>query len=821
MDESVRGAATPLSMDPLIDQTELASSIPLASGGGWGRGVATALKSPGGKPQRVSSWLITSPNVAVSVLILLGVALASAWLVMWGRGMARYAPGQVASETRASRVNFDLVDKTATESDRQLARSRAPRVYVADEQVFADLRAALKNLPRAVAEASSLQDVTPELRSQFGLTEAALIELKDLSKDAAGLERFGDHVDRLESILRLRPIVEARAFELQQLAQSLFIEVRGGLERDQEAVTLPANVLARAKGQSAVRTLDQAADEAGFDPALRDVVVQRLVSMERPTYRFDEPLTLTRQDELAKLTPERRVRFATGQVIVLRGEPMTSEKLAWYDAERLAYRRSLQPWQRLMLDVGAGGVGLLTAIGLGATAATFMPRTLRRPRRLGPIALLLVSALLGATLVSYVDPSLAVPASAVAAMFVTALLSVVDDRRGALALGALVALATSVGLDLPIEASAAMLCGVGLAAWRLRAVRYRSSLVGASVLSGVAVGSAGVLLGSLARPITDLAMQQMLLESFIAGFGVMMVGFVLLGVLPLIERVFDITTGLTLIELRDPSQPLLRLLQQRAPGTYNHSVNVATLAEAACEAIGADGLLAYVGGLYHDVGKLHKPEYFVENQTPGINRHDRLTPAMSVLIIVAHVRDGLELAEEYRVPGALRHFIEAHHGTTLVEYFYHRARRAAESAAVGGGGDGGLSGGSSAVAPGLVPAGMPLEIEYRYPGPKPRTKEVAALMVCDAAESAVRTLPDVTPARIDATVRAIAQKRLMDGQFDECDLTLRELNLIVDAVARTLASFHHQRVAYPGGSAAAPAPSRAGGVASRAAVGVG
>ena len=262
----------------------------------------------------------------------------------------------------------------------------------------------------------------------------------------------------------------------------------------------------------------------------------------------------------------------------------------------------------------------------------------------------------------------------------------------------------------------------------------------------------------------------------------MSVGVLTLALLPTIERVFDVTTGMTLIELRDSKQPLLRQLQQRAPGTYNHSLNVAAIGEAAAEAIRADSLLTYVGALYHDIGKMNKPEYFVENQVGGPNKHDKLSPAMSLLVIVGHVKDGVAMAREANLPASIQHFIEAHHGTTLVEFFYNRARKQAEQTArKGEGGE----------------PDLPEEIEYRYPGPKPRTKECAILMLADAVESATRTMVEPTPSRIDALVRALANKRLMDGQFDECELTLRDLQTISESISKSVASIYHGRVLYP------------------------
>jgi putative nucleotidyltransferase with HDIG domain len=288
----------------------------------------------------------------------------------------------------------------------------------------------------------------------------------------------------------------------------------------------------------------------------------------------------------------------------------------------------------------------------------------------------------------------------------------------------------------------------------------------------------------LQLPITGAAARQALWDAGLAAAAGLLVAGVTLFVLPLLERAFDIITGMTLVELRDPKQPLLRRLQQAAPGTYNHSLNLGSLAEAAAEEIGADGLLAYVGALYHDIGKMNKPEYFVENQGGGPNRHDKLTPAMSLLVVVGHVKDGVEMARAYALPMSIQHFIESHHGTTLVEYFYHRARKRAMDAAESQG----LS---------EDDVHVPDEYEYRYPGPRPQTKEAAILMVADAVESAARALDDPTPARLESLVQSIANKRLLDGQFEDCDISLRDLHRITESVSRTLAGIHHSRIDYP------------------------
>jgi hypothetical protein len=249
------------------------------------------------------------------------------------------------------------------------------------------------------------------------------------------------------------------------------------------------------------------------------------------------------------------------------------------------------------------------------------------------------------------------------------------------------------------------------------------------------------------------------------------------GLLPLVERGFGVQTDLSLLELGDASHPLLRRLAQRAPGTYNHSINVASIAEAAADAIGANGLLVRVGAYFHDIGKMFKPEYFIENQSIGINQHDSLQPAMSTLVIIAHVKDGADLARSHHLPQPIIDFILQHHGTTLVEFFYREAARRSEEDPNG-----------EAVS----------DRDFRYPGPKPQSLEAAVLMLADTIESASRTLVDPTPARITNLVNSISRKKMDDGQFDECGLTFLQLNLVRSSLVKSLTAIYHARVRYPG-----------------------
>jgi putative nucleotidyltransferase with HDIG domain len=245
--------------------------------------------------------------------------------------------------------------------------------------------------------------------------------------------------------------------------------------------------------------------------------------------------------------------------------------------------------------------------------------------------------------------------------------------------------------------------------------------------------------------------------------------------LPAFEHLFHVTTDIRLLELSNQNLPLLRTLALEAPGTYQHSLVLGHLAEAAAEAIGADALLARVAGYYHDIGKTKMPDYFIENQPKGANRHDRLEPSMSALVIAMHVKEGVELARKARLPEQLVAAIREHHGTKLIRYFYQKALTKSGP-------------GESKIR----------ETEYRHQGPRPSTRVNGILMIADAVEAASRTLIDPTPAKIRAMIQTIVDDCLRDGQFDDCDLTMRDLAMIVETLERTVANVYHHRIDYPG-----------------------
>jgi putative nucleotidyltransferase with HDIG domain len=247
-------------------------------------------------------------------------------------------------------------------------------------------------------------------------------------------------------------------------------------------------------------------------------------------------------------------------------------------------------------------------------------------------------------------------------------------------------------------------------------------------------------------------------------------------IVPIFEYLFNYTTNLKLLEFANSTNIIMRDLLVKAPGTYHHSMLVGQLAGAGAEAIGANALLARVGAFYHDIGKIGKAQYFIENQSPGINPHNKLNPTMSARILVSHVRDGVKLAKDNKLGSAITDIVEQHHGTSLMKFFYGKAielNKDQEQVKV--------------VDP----------MDYRYPGPKPKSREAILVMIADSCEAACRSLEDPTPARIQTTVNTIINNMFVDGQFDESNITLKRLKIISQVYTKTLISINHTRIEYP------------------------
>lgn len=739
-----------------------------------------------------SRW-IQLPRVGWGVLVATVTILVCGVLASWSREQPLVAVGRVMNNTRTVRVPLDVEDPSATESKRESARQRTPRVYVADMAVLDELQASILNLPRTLAGLESIGQVDEKIREQFKLTPDLIAAIQAEEVDGKPRPEWERKVRALVLQLRSKPLLDKQTWQrsTQELNETNKLVVAGS------TLFVRRGDAANVDDPPSLTEFTQAmARAAGFTSLSLEVVVARLTSAPKPTFRFDPAATQQDANEAAALVQRVIQRNAVGEVIFRRGDVLIPARFELYKAELRAFKELAESWRVWLRRVAVVATVAAVTLACAGYAAMFSPSIRRNPGRMAGVGLIMCGALAVACVGSVATPAFAALTSVAPTVFVAVMLAIAYDQRVSMAFGVLHGVLVCAALDQGISTFAVILTGVSSVVWLLKEIRDRNTIFRMSILTAVGLALATAIAGLLDRPLTPQALREILTDSGLAAAAALVVGGLTLFILPTVEKVFDITTGLTLIELRDPRHPLLRELQQRAPGTYNHSLNVAAISEAAADAIGADSLLTYVGALYHDVGKVNKPDYFVENQSGGPNKHDKLSPAMSLLVIVGHVKDGLELAREFGLPRSLQHFIESHHGTTLVEYFYHRAReravlaekeaekqaeRRAEAQPDGG-------------EPEAVP--MPDEFEYRYPGPKPRSKAAAIVMLSDAIESATRTLAEPTPSRIDALVRSIANKRLLDGQFDDCEMSLRDLNLIAESISKSLASVYHGRITY-------------------------
>jgi len=427
---------------------------------------------------------------------------------------------------------------------------------------------------------------------------------------------------------------------------------------------------------------------------------------------------------------------------------------------------------------GALLVAFLLAV-LYAYVRTLQPKEVSRPRSLlliGTIVLIvLILARLGVAVANSLHQTLPhIPFSAMRAALPVplggVLLSVLFNSRLAFAGSLSLTILTGVMLEAPPAHFMLTLVGSVVGIFAMAGRQERTVFFRAGGAIGVAncytLIAFALLDGNTATLAADLV------GGVVNG---LMVAILATGLLPLLEHPFGRTTVFTLLELSNLNEPILKHLVLSAPGTYHHSIMVGTLAEAAAEAVGANALLCRVGAYYHDIGKTRHPTYFIENYADAGTRHEKLAPSLSRAIVMSHIKEGIEIAREHGLPETLVDMIPQHHGTRLVSFFYQRAKEAAD--------------------PELQAV---KEEDYRYPGPKPQTREAAILMLADAVEAATHTLTDPTPARIRGAVQKIINAIFVDGQLDECDLTLRDLHVIANSFVRILTGFFHQRIDYPG-----------------------
>ena len=734
------------------------------------------------------SWRMRLGRRLLSRTVLAGAlfVIAAGAVALLGEATLSYSTGQSIEYPVYARVDFKVLDNAKTEVNREAARARTPSYYLPNaEAVSSDIiRANLMRVFQAALDADTFEGFAQTLEDlKWPCDQDAYDRLRSMGDDA-GRERFQQWVDALP--LKDEFIVRDRSREPRTPASATgFIRLErkgeGGSDRPND---IPIAELV-AFGNERARHRSAAAVASRFPlyslkPTAESIVFAAF--SERPTIVFDRERTLAAMRAAEDATPTAYVTFEKDQVIVKPGL-LESAEYGLLQAEYDAYRDFLSTGDPESIDarrmwlLQQAGMVLIVAI---LSVALLMYTNLHQRRifdhlfRTVGFLVLILATMVAARLLDLRWPS--IPELVLGPCLVAGgVLAIVYPQRFAIGAMCLVSLLVCTLVHGDLVFLLTLLTGSTVFVYLLDEIRTRTRL-----LSAGAITAGMIITTTLAGGLWEgHAIGHVVEHAIWASACALSASFVVSGVLPLIERFFRIATALSLLEWRDPTRPLLQRLAREAPGTYNHSLVLGTLSEAACDSIGANGLLAQVGALYHDVGKIPKADYFVENQEGRISRHDNLAPTMSLLSILGHVKDGVEMAKEYKLPRVLHQFVEEHHGTTVVRYFHHVA-----------------SENQPRIASGKHDREVS-EAEFRYSGPKPRSKESAVLMLCDSVEGAVRSLSEPTAGRIESRVHQIVIDRLNDGQFDDCDITLREISKVEDSLVKSLCGIYHGRVAYP------------------------
>jgi putative nucleotidyltransferase with HDIG domain len=748
------------------------------------RRVDSRKSAPGAIPQL---WRRFGRAGGLSALALLAVFYAGVLLMdVWPLDPLPYRGGQYLPAEIRSRVELRLPLPKVLEDEERRLRDATPAVFAfRGDRLSQEVLNPLRKLPERL-EAFVQGSKDDDLVRRFGLTDAngvrgfwrALGEV-DRARYEQAVERLGERLAEVVIVPRDQAM-DQRIRNVDEI-----VVVRESRRRHVEI----ADMVSLARSDHVREKVRQLV--AGFDPALRPQITTFLTgALERTegTYGLDEETTAAaiarRVRELrADPPPQAFKNYLVGDVLVPRTDVegrsgWSLQGLGEADRELLAieHRRYLRAQQRehpmrwWARSVGRGGVIALVVCLLGLYVLHYRPEVAREPSRGVTLALTLL-VLLG--LVKLITHGLEWNrmAATLPVLMGAMIVTIAFGRRFALTLAGVLTVLTALQMRADQGTLAVLLVSSIVGVFQLDDIRSRAKLLRVAVVAAAAAFVTNWA-WSLA---TSTPWKFWLVDGlWAAGFAVL-AGFLVQGILPLIERVFRVATSLTLLEWCDASKPLLKRLAMEAPGTYNHSLQLGTICEAAADAIGARGLLARVGAYYHDIGKTSKSPYFVENQGGGASRHSNLSPAMSLLIIVGHVKDGLEMAREYGLPEVLHEFIATHHGTTLVQYFYRAATEQRKNGT----------------------DRAPDEVEFRYPGPKPQSPEAAILMLADASESSVRAMSEPTPGRIENQVHTMISRRLTDGQLDKCDLTLKQVHHIEESITKSLCSIYHARIAYP------------------------
>lgn len=696
-----------------------------------------------------------------------------------------------------SRTAFEFVDLVKTEEASRNARAKILCLYENDQLPLEQLRQALIDGLFEIKQ-KKYEDLEPQVWARFFAADANPQD--EVGPNKATYERFVKALEADEKLKTLRKAIDNAFLEIDKqgllenlehvLGQGSMQEVevyqKGNLE-DRRRVEVSKIRIAETRDGLHKNLINEIGKESEVIPDSK-LVADRVFEWIKPqlptTLKWDEDNSRNVSDQAARDVPVVMKTYSPGdalkkqkltfrgadQPVILAGVPLDNDDIELLRVEYGAFCQSMTMGQKIIRSFFF--FGLFAAL-FSLVCGFLYYRDRHLLADLKHFSILLGLMLITFTLAWILSLNVEWRSEIIPVVIFSMTVAIVYNIELAITFSALLSLAFTVVHGYGVSELVILTAASSTAALLCRTIRSRTKLVYIGLIT------AGVVFPTVIGANYMLGQPfgyALFVDAFWFAGGAGLAGLIMTAFLPFLEQLFDIHTDISLLELSDANHPLLKELVQRAPGTYNHSINVASISEAAADAIGANGLLCRVGAYFHDIGKIRKPEYFIENQGGGINKHDDLVPTMSTLVIIAHVKDGAEIARTHRLPKRIIDLIEQHHGTTLVEFFYRRAAQQNEESESGSQID---------------------ESDFRYPGPRPQTPEAAVMMLADAVESASRALREPTPGRLENLVDEITKKRLDDGQFAECPITVKQLSTIQQSLLKSLNAMYHGRVKYP------------------------
>ena len=681
-----------------------------------------------------------------------------------------YRLGDVAQKDLRTDRDLLVKDKKATEEKRENAARNVLPVYDYTPTMLPEIEgiidSAFSVLRRRSAEKTQKGEVEHILG--FEVTPREFLVLKAYRFNEKLIKRLED----LIAPLMQQGIVSDKGLLLQEEG----IVVRNTQTGEEVTRRDLSSLIDYQEAKKDITKTLEGHEVQNIPPDLRGVMAKIINNLISPNFTFNKEETDRRREVERTLVKPVFFSIEKGEILLRKGERVTEEGLLKLEALRDERHKG----GTLVMVIG---FFLLTVFFV----ASFYIFSTQNIRKISPtnkdivfLILVLISSLGMARISVAVAEGLAsafpaVPLSSYYYFFPVAagamLIRVVLNSEVALVYSIFASLLTGLllgeGIFLPIF----YLIGSIVGAHSVARCDQRTQLI----KGGLLVGLTNFLLISFQGMSTARIFAVDILFGLLMGLaGGAVAGIIVVGITPVVESIFGYTTDIKLLELANLDQPILKDMLMKAPGTYHHSMIVGNLAETGARAIAVNPLLARVSAYYHDIGKITKPQYFIENQMTRNNRHDKLTPSMSSLILVSHVKDGIELAKEHKLGSKIINIIRQHHGTRLINFFYQKAKEQEK--------------------PGVQEVD---ERDFRYFGPKPQTKEAGLVMLADAVEAASRTLDDPTPARLQGLVQKIINDIFIDGQLDECELTLKDLNAVAKSFNIVLNAIHHQRIEYP------------------------